>query len=146
MKMPKLEPIGYVQGGSVVLKEEFTEALLGLEEYSHLYLIFWLHKVTSQGRRTIKVSYASKGGGEGEPITQIGVFATRLPYRKNPLGLTLVKLVEVRGNRLKVEGLDVWDGTPVLDIKPYTGYLKDRPVEAEIRIAPWANSPVESLG
>ncbi|MCP8305362.1 MAG: tRNA (N6-threonylcarbamoyladenosine(37)-N6)-methyltransferase TrmO [archaeon] len=124
----KFRPIGYVKTDSdedlikvdrekvvskVILFEEFTEALDGVEDFSHLFIIFHLHKVVA-GRSALKVHPRRRSD-----LPLVGVFATRSPYRPNPIGLTLVELIERKGNIVKVKGLDAIDGTPVIDVKPY---------------------------
>ena len=95
------------------------EAWRGIEGFSHLWLITWFH--ASKGEAALTVRPPRLGGN-----ARLGVFATRAPYRPNPIGLTLVRLeaVEVAGAgvRLVVRGADLLDGTPVLDIKPYIPY------------------------
>ncbi len=98
----------------IVLKKSLTKALDGIEDYSHIFIIFWLHKMPRKGKTLLKVH---PRGTPQLPLT--GVFATRTPNRSNPIGLTLVKLVKRRQNTLWVKGLDALDQTPVIDIKPY---------------------------
>ncbi len=98
----------------VVIAPQLAEALDGIEDFSHIVIVFYLHKVNENRRSLLKVH---PGGREELPL--VGVFATRSPVRPNPIGITEVKLLERRGNILKVLGLDAYDGTPVLDIKPY---------------------------
>ena len=96
----------------IVIDNRLTEALDNLEEFSHIIVLYWMHK--SPHRAPIKVH--PRGNPGMEPM---GVFATRSPDRPNPIGKTTVKLLERKGNILKVQGFDAIDGTPVLDIKPY---------------------------
>jgi len=122
-----LKPIGFVRTEAVgdevkdkdrisqiILRSELAEALEGIEEFSHLFVLFWLHEVTSEKRKTLKVHPRSR-----EDLPLLGVFATRTKLRPNPIGLTLVELLKVEGNVLTVRGLDALDETPVLDLKPY---------------------------
>jgi tRNA-Thr(GGU) m(6)t(6)A37 methyltransferase TsaA len=122
-----LNPIGYVKTTAVgdevkdkslisqiVLHEDLIEALSGISGYSHLFVLFYLNQVTSQQQKTLKVH---PRGRQDMPLT--GIFAVRTMLRPNPIGLTLVKLVKVEANILTVRGLDAYDETPVLDIKPY---------------------------
>lgn len=104
----------------------FTEAccdanvLRGIERFSHLWLLFVFHETAAQGWQPT-VAPPRLGGNE-----RVGVFATRSMFRPNPLGLSVVEYagVEQRGRQLvlKVRGLDLLDGTPILDIKPYLPY------------------------
>ena len=100
-----------------VLKE-FEEGLQDIEGFSHIILIYWLHK--SQGYHLLVKT----------PWDDIphGLFATRSPHRPCPLGLTVVELVARENNILKVKGLDAADGTPLLDIKPYIPGVDQRSV------------------
>jgi tRNA-Thr(GGU) m(6)t(6)A37 methyltransferase TsaA len=121
------EPIGFVKSKAVgkevrdkniisqiVFREELTEALEGIQDFSHLFVLFWLHKTSDEDKRIIKVH---PRGRQDMPL--LGIFATRTPHRPNPIGLTRVKLLNVEGNVVTVQGLDAFDGTPVLDIKPF---------------------------
>jgi len=114
----EMRPIGIVSRASpgenerdrslvakVVLNEDLTPALDGIEEWSHIYVIFWVvHTAKSQSHHQ---------------WDNVGILAARSPIHPNPIGLTLVELVKREGNALWVRGLDAYDGTPVLDIKPY---------------------------
>ncbi len=96
----------------IVVDSSLTEALDNLDEFSHIIVLYWVHK--SPRRAPVKVR------PRGNPENALkGVFATRSPDRPNPIGKSTVRLLERRGNALKVRGLDAIDGTPVLDIKPY---------------------------
>jgi tRNA-Thr(GGU) m(6)t(6)A37 methyltransferase TsaA len=122
-----LKPIGFVRTEAVgdevkdkgrisqiVVNRELAEALEGIAEFSHLFVLFWLHEVTSEERKTLKVHPRGR-----EDLPLLGVFATRTKLRPNPIGLTLVELLKVKGNVLMVRGLDAFDETPVLDLKPF---------------------------
>jgi tRNA-Thr(GGU) m(6)t(6)A37 methyltransferase TsaA len=95
--------------GRVEVFEAYSEGLADIEGFSHLHLIYWLHRA-APGTLTVTPFLED---------VEHGIFATRTPTRPNPLGLSVVRLVERRGRILFVEGLDVLDGTPLLDIKPY---------------------------
>ncbi len=100
-------------------------ALTGLEDFSHLWLIFLFHQTQEQGwRPTVR---PPRLGGNA----RVGVFASRSPFRPNPLGLSAVELlgIERKAGRLCLElgGLDLVDGTPVLDVKPYVAYADSIP-------------------
>ena len=122
-----LKPIGFVRTEAVgdevkdkgrisqiVVNRELAEALEGIAEFSHLFVLFWLHEVTSEERKTLKVHPRGR-----EDLPLLGVFATRTKLRPNSIGLTLVELLKVKGNVLMVRGLDAFDETPVLDLKPF---------------------------
>lgn len=88
------------------------QALEGLDRYSHVWVLFYFHLNTNQ-RYHAKV-HPPRLGGE-----TMGVFATRSPHRPNPIGLSLIEIEKIEGEFLYLKGLDLVDGTPVLDIKPY---------------------------
>jgi len=95
--------------GEVEIYPEYVKGLKDLEGFSHIILIYHFHLVKKV--RLLVVPYM-----DNEPR---GVFATRAPSRPNPIGISVVKLLEIRGNILRVKGIDIVDGTPLLDIKPY---------------------------
>ena len=101
----------------VILDKKFEGALEGVEDYSHLLILFWLSRVRKAGRKMKKIHPKSR-----QDLPLVGVFATRTQYRPNPIGLTLVKLLGRKKNVLKVRGLDALNGTPVIDIKPISPY------------------------
>jgi tRNA (adenine37-N6)-methyltransferase len=112
--IPEETPIQsvYARGcrGWVELLPEFADGLRDLEGFSHLYLVYHLHQ-------------APPASLVVRPIlqdTERGVFATRAPGRPNPIGLSIVELLGREGNVLLVDGVDILDNTPLLDIKPYT--------------------------
>lgn len=126
---------------TIVFEPEFrvAEALRGIEDYSHLWLIWEFHQALRGGekngdkRERDEVSpwrptvRPPRLGGN----TRMGVFATRSPFRPNPIGLTVVKLLAVEdspeGKVLVVSGADMMDGTPIYDIKPYLPYVDSVP-------------------
>ena len=97
----------------IIVDSSLTEALDGLEQFSHLIVLYWMHQAPS-GPPSVKVH---PRGDLTLPL--VGLFATRSPHRPNPVGESTVKLLERRSNILRVEGLDAIDGTLVIDIKPY---------------------------
>jgi tRNA-Thr(GGU) m(6)t(6)A37 methyltransferase TsaA len=103
----------------IVIRKEYADGLDGVDDWSHLYVIFWLHEISDE-KKTLTCP-------RSEPdVPSVGIFATRAPVRPNPIGLTLVELVRREENVLFVKGLDALDGTPVLDIKPYPYWVKGR--------------------
>ena len=107
--------------GTVDVLPEFAEGLKDLDGFSHVTLVYHLHR--AKPHRLIVVPFM-----DTEPR---GVFATRAPSRPNPIGLSTVRLIAVRGSTLEVEGVDMLDGTPLLDIKPYVPEFDG---ETEIRV------------
>ena len=115
--------------------EEYSEGLDGIEEFSHIIIIAYLHKVRPEHRKVLKVRPRkwAKLDIDVSDVPEIGVFCTDSPHRPNPIALTIVKLVKRDGNKLYVEGLDLFDGTPVIDIK---GYTRSRAVK-EVKEPKW---------
>ncbi|HOU51338.1 MAG: tRNA (N6-threonylcarbamoyladenosine(37)-N6)-methyltransferase TrmO [Smithella sp.] len=106
-----IQPV-YAKGckGYVELFPEFVDGLRDLNGFSHIYLIYHFHRV--QQVKLIVKPYLQD--------VYHGIFATRAPFRPNPIGLSVVELHGIEGNILHLDGVDVLDGTPLLDIKPYT--------------------------
>lgn len=102
-------------GGWVEIFNEYNEGLADLEGFSHLYLIFHLHKISGYKLKVIPFL----------DTVERGVFSTRSPARPNPVGLSLVKLISVTGNILKIQGIDILDGTPLIDIKPFVPFFEE---------------------
>jgi len=104
--------------GAVVLREDLNvDALDGLKDFSHAWLVFVFH--ANQSFKTGRPFEKTKVHPPRLQGAAVGVFATRSPHRPNPIGLSLVKIDRVEGRRLFIRGLDLIEGTPVLDIKPY---------------------------
>jgi len=101
---------GYESGDECIIEVfgDFAAALDGVEQFDRLVVLYWLHQAR---RQTLRVY--PRGQSELK-----GVFASRSPDRPNPIGFSVVRLIEKKGNELRVVGLDAVDGTPVLDIKP----------------------------
>jgi tRNA-Thr(GGU) m(6)t(6)A37 methyltransferase TsaA len=95
--------------GTVEVYPEFSDGLQDIEEFSHIYLLYVFHNSSGYSLQ-IKPFLDDQ---------EHGLFATRYPYRPNPLGISTVRLLFRQANVLTIEGVDVLDGTPLLDIKPY---------------------------
>jgi len=95
--------------GKVVLFPEYLEGIQDLEGFSHIYLLYYFHLI-KRTKLVVKPFLDDKPRG---------VFATRSPQRPNHIGLSVVKLLKIDGNNLHIENLDILNGTPLLDIKPY---------------------------
>lgn len=95
--------------GRIELKEEYLDGLLDLDGFSHIILIYHFHKSVGY-KLQVKPFLDDK---------LHGVFSTRAPKRPNAIGMSVVKLISVKGNSLEIENVDMIDGTPLLDIKPY---------------------------
>jgi tRNA-Thr(GGU) m(6)t(6)A37 methyltransferase TsaA len=96
--------------GSVELRPDLTPGLRDLPGFSHIHLVTWLDRAPRDGRLEVVPFLDS---------VPRGVFATRSPIRPNPIGLSVVRLLAVEGSVLRIAGVDLLDGTPVLDLKPY---------------------------
>lgn len=143
-----LQPIGLVSNelkqpgrrncqdiiSKIILDVSLTEALDGLEDFSHLIVLYWMDRLAPG-------SVANKIHTHGQmDLPLVGLFATRSPRRPNPIGVTTVRLLERQGNILKVKGLDAIDGTPVIDVKPH---LPGRDSVADARVPQWVSKRVK---
>jgi len=113
----------------IVVDSSLTEALDGLEEFSHIIVVYWMHRVTATGKPPTKVHPRGR-----QELPLVGLFSTRSPQRPNPIGVITVRLLERRDNVLRIGGLDAIDGTPVIDIKPYLPWNDSA---ANAKVAPW---------
>lgn len=117
---PRQPALGESVTASIELNRgmNLEQAVKDLESFSHIWVIYWMH--LNQGWNPTVMP--PRG-----PKERRGVFATRAPHRPNSIGLSAVKLVGVKGRMLEIETLDMLDGTPVLDIKPYIPYADSLP-------------------
>ena len=143
--MVNLEVIGTVSSpviegvdedwGSVVseirLNEKYVSGLRGLEEFSHVLVLFYMHKCSFDPDADL---VRRPQGRPDMPLT--GVFAQRAKHRPNPIGVTAVELLKIMGDTLVVRGLDAIDGTPVIDVKPYFPTFDSRP---DSETPPWVD-------
>jgi tRNA-Thr(GGU) m(6)t(6)A37 methyltransferase TsaA len=106
---------------TIEILPEFQEALDGLEGFSHIFVFSLLDRLKPEqiGVLKVKPRRLLRKGFKLEDLPLVGVFALDSPTRPNPIGLSLVRLLRREGRKLTVLGLDCFDGTPVLDIKPY---------------------------
>jgi len=105
--------------GTVEVFSEYSEGLKDLAGFSHIILIYHFHKVAES--KLIVTPFM-----DDQPR---GVFATRAPKRPNPIGISVVRLLEIEGSTLKVENVDILDGTPLIDIKPYVPDFDQYPAD-----------------
>jgi tRNA (adenine37-N6)-methyltransferase len=107
--------------GELEIYPEFEEGLQGIDGYSHLFVLTYFDRLRPEqiGPLQVKPRGLVRRGFKLEELPLIGVFALDSPTRPNPIGLTLVRFVKREGNRLFVQGLDFFEGTPILDIKGY---------------------------
>ena len=120
-----IKPIGFVKNkireprfgnfaneiSELILDKKFTKALEGIDDYSHIIVVYWMDKV-----KNYVISHRPQGNPE---VPVVGIFACRCPARPNPIGITTVALLGRKNNKIKVKGLDILDKTPIIDIKPY---------------------------
>ena len=117
VKSPVTEAVDEGWGGVVSeihLQESLAAGLQGIEQFSHIIVIFFMHQSTFDLAADLV-----RRPRERPDMPLVGTFAQRAKHRPNPIGITTVQLIRVEGNILEVKGLDAIDGTPVLDIKPY---------------------------
>ncbi len=123
----RLEPIGFIRNAideahrdthweeiesEIVIDERWRDALDGIEQFSHIWIIFFIDRVDAPA--DLKICPMKR-----DDMPLVGIFATRSPQRPNPIGIRAAELIQVRGNILRVRGLDALNGSPVLDLKPY---------------------------
>ena len=113
-----IQPIGdHCEPGVVEIFDEFVEGLQDLEGFSHIILVYYFHQVEERVLSVIPFL----------DNRQRGIFSTRAPVRPNPIGISVVRMRRRKGSHLEIDGLDILDGTPVLDIKPYIPEFDHRP-------------------
>jgi len=118
---------------------EYSDGLDGLQDYSHIFVIGYFNKLRSEQLGVLRVRPRRKlrEGMKVEELPLVGVFALGSPSRPNPIGLSLVELVKIDGRFLTVKGLEYFDGTPVLDIKPYRDDYRVRTFRApDVNVQP----------
>lgn len=129
-------PIGHVQKTDgrtrIVVAKECEPGLLGLEQWSHVQVVWWFDKNDAPEKRAILQVHPR--GDKNNPLT--GVFACRAPVRPNLIALSLCRIVSVKDNVLEVEKIDADNGTPILDLKPFTPNDSALDVKAPV----WAKS------
>ena len=113
----------------ILISDEFTGILDGIEDFSHILVLYWAHLASEENRSLIKAHPMGR-----KDLPEVGIFATCSPVRPNPICVSAVPLLERNGNILKVKHLDAVDGSPVIDIKPYTpSYYAMR----EVKVSKW---------
>ena len=132
----QLVPIGKVEvkegSAAVRLFDAYQDGLLGLDQWSHVQVFYWFDKNDTPEKR--KVLRVHPRGNRDNPLT--GVFACRSPFRPNLIALTVCRIVGVEGPLLRLDALDAFDGTPVLDLKPFTP--ADAPSQG-VKVPAWAS-------
>ena len=130
----KIFPIGVVKKEEgkvwIEINDAFLDGLLGVEGFSHIYVLYWFHdNDTLDKRKTLQVH---PRGDKKNPLT--GVFGTHSPLRPNLIALTICKIISISHNRIEIEGIDARDGSPVIDIKCY---IPDDPSDPSYRVPQW---------
>ncbi len=118
----------------IELSEEFVEGVVGLAEFSHVLVVFFMHRDTGE---PVRIQRRPRGRGD---MPMLGVFAQRGSNRPNPIGVTAASLVRVEPGGVVVRGLDAVDGTPVLDLKPYVPAFDLR---GDARVPEWVTRLME---
>jgi tRNA-Thr(GGU) m(6)t(6)A37 methyltransferase TsaA len=128
-------PVGLVARADdavwIEIFDQYSDALLGLDEFSHIHVLYWFHKSdNTEGRKTLHVH---PRGDTTNPIT--GVFATHSSSRPNLIGLSICRVLSVEGNRIRIDAIDALAGSPVIDIKCF---IPNRPEESSVSVPDWA--------
>lgn len=130
-----MRPIGQIQNAEgrtlIVLDKAYQPGLLGLDGFSHVQVFWWFDRNDTPEKRAILQVHPR--GNAKNPLT--GVFATRSPLRPNLIALSLCKIVAVKENVVEIEKIDAFEGTPVLDLKPYA---PGQDSAVGVRVPDWA--------
>jgi len=113
----------------LVIDSDLAGITDGLEDFSHLLVLYWAHGIDKDGR---SIARAHPMGRKDLPL--VGIFATCSPARPNPVCAMVVRLLDRKGNVLKVQGLDAIDGSPLIDIKPYNPSYY---AAEDVKVADW---------
>jgi len=122
----------------IVINENLMDILDGIDQYSHLVVLYWAHKVPEPSRSLVKVHPMGR-----KEFPLVGIFCTCSPARPNPVLLSVVRLCGRQENVLQVTGLDAVDGSPVVDIKPY---VKNFYPQEEVLIPDWMQRIQKEVG
>jgi tRNA-Thr(GGU) m(6)t(6)A37 methyltransferase TsaA len=131
------KPVGVVRTGSsqgdirergteltyeIEVFPEYREALVGIDGFTHLIVLFYFNQLRPEQLGVLRVQPRRmlKFGLPLDQIPSVGVFSLDSPSRPNPIGVSMVKVLQRSGNTIRVQGLEAFDGSPILDIKPYT--------------------------
>jgi len=152
----EIEPIGYVRTevgndevrnawisggveGTIEILPEYEPGLEGIDGFSHLIIIAWLHKAVPWHRKVLRVKprLLARFGIPLKELPLVGVFATDSPDRPNPIAIDIVEFLGRKGRFLRVKGLDLFNGTPVLDLRPLDP--DSIPDPSSVRVSAWAS-------
>ena len=115
----------------IVLDKKYQEGLLGLGQWSHVQVIWWFDKNDTPQKRAILQVHPR--ADKSNPLT--GVFACRAPVRPNLIALSLCKIVSVKDNVIEMDKIDAFEGTPIIDLKPYAPGLDSA---SDVKVPKWA--------
>jgi tRNA-Thr(GGU) m(6)t(6)A37 methyltransferase TsaA len=129
-------PVGFVkrrgEDVSILVLDDYRDALLGLDGFSHILVLSWFHKNdTAEKRHKLQVHPRAD---PANPLS--GVFATRSPVRPNPIAVFTCRLLSIEGNTLHIDKIDAFDGTPVIDIKPC---ISEYDMAVDLRVPEWVH-------
>lgn len=133
----KVYPVGRViskKGQPLRLRihDKYVPALKGLEGFSHVAVLYWFHKNDTPRKRGILQVHPR--GNRKNPLT--GVFACRAPVRPNLIALSVCKILSVEGGQVRIDKIDAFDDTPILDLKPHIPRI-DAPKKEGVRLPKW---------
>ena len=122
----------------IVIDRRLEGILDGIEDFSHILVLYWPHELAEEKRNLIKVHPMGR-----KDLPLVGVFATCSPARPNPVLVTAVRLLERHENVLKVRGLEAIDGSPVIDLKPYNPHYY---LVKDIKLSDWMERIMREIG
>ena len=129
-----ISPVGMVKKTDTAVRieifDDYTDALLGLDGFSHIVVLFWFDQNDTAEKRRVLQVHPRKD--TSNPLT--GVFATHSPQRPNLIGLTVCKILSIHGGSIEIEDIDAFDGTPVIDLKCY---IPTSDSEKNVRLPDW---------
>ena len=127
-------PVGIVHKNDnlteLEIHQKFSNALLGLDSFSHIIVLYWFHKNDTPEKRSILQVYPRKN--QKNPLT--GVFGTHAPVRPNLIAMSVCRIQSIASNRIRIDDIDAVDGSPVIDIKCFIPDKKSRP---ELKVPGW---------
>jgi len=130
----QINPVGIVRktniSVSIEIFKDYTDALLGLDGFSHIVVLYWFDQNDTADKRRVLQVHPRKD--PRNPLT--GVFATHSPQRPNLIGFTVCKIISIHGEVIEIEDIDALDGSPVIDLKCY---IPGSVAEKDVRLPDW---------
>ena len=130
----KIYPVGFIRKKDdtvlIEIDEKYNDALSGLKQFSHINVLYWFHENDTPDKRS--VLQVNPRGNKKNPLT--GVFATHSPLRPNLIALSLCKILSIDGTTIKIDKIDAFDGSPVIDIK---SFFPTRLSIPDVRVPDW---------